>query len=450
MKYTMKKHGKILGLLVLLGISGVQAQVNTDTLSLDNAVQLALANNHQLLISQLEIQKALLQKKELSSHLLPQVEAYSSLSHFYAIPKMVIPGEIFGLTGKIPVELGTKYDWNSGLKFSQLIYHQSYFTSLKLVSELLSLQDLTHQQQTEEIIYQTSTLFQLCTTIEHQLSVFDSTIQNMERLKAIVRAQYENGIARKADVERVAIDISKLEIEKLRMRESHAQQLNLLKIITGTDPNRSIYPLAEYPPKSSFQQPTHPDIQNRIELKILDKQMAAGQLELKMEKQSRWPVLTAFGQHYYQGMRDQFDFLDGGEDRFFQSGMIGVQLQVPLFNGFAKQSRIRLKEAEIQQVDLKREQMLMSLTAGHTEAVQNYHNSLLALDMEQENLEAAKIIYQTNLAGYKQQVVSLTDLILSEYQLTKSRMELYNAHFAVQKAELTLRKITGQLIMPYL
>jgi len=169
-----------------------------------------------------------------------------------------------------------------------------------------------------------------------------------------------------------------------------------------------------------------------------------------MEKQSRWPVLTAFGQHYYQGMRDQFDFLDGGEDRFFLSGMIGIQLQVPLFSGFANQSRIRRKEAELQQVDLKREQMLMSLTAGYAEAVQNHHNSLLTLDMEQENLEAAKIIYQTNLAGYKQHVVSLTDLILSEYQLTKSRMELYNAHFAVQKAELTLRKIDGQLITPYL
>jgi outer membrane protein TolC len=169
-----------------------------------------------------------------------------------------------------------------------------------------------------------------------------------------------------------------------------------------------------------------------------------------MEKQSGWPVLTAFGQHYYQGMRDQFDFLDGGEDRFFLSGMIGIQLQVPLFNGFAKQSRIRLKEAELQQVDLKREQMLMSLTAGYAEAVQNHRNSLLTLDMEQENLEAAKIIYQTNLAGYKQHVVSLTDLILSEYQLTKSRMELYHAHFAVQKAELTLRKIDGQLIKPYL
>jgi len=444
----MKKHRNILGLLFLLGISAIQAQVRTDTISLEHAIQRSVTSNHQLLISQLETQKVLLQKKELGSNWLPQVEAYSSLAYFYAIPKMVIPGEIFGQTGKIPVELGTKYDWNSGLRFSQLIYNQSYFTSLKLVSELLSLQDLSHQKLTEEIVYQTTTAFHLCITIEQQISVFDSTIRNMERLREIVQAQYENGIVRKADVERVAIDISKLEIEKLRMNESYSQQLNLLKILTGTDPDRPLYPVAEYPPKASLLRSSPEDVRNSIELSLLDKQKSAGQMELKMEKQSNWPVLTAFGQHYYQGMRDQFDFLDGGDDRFFNSGMIGIQLQVPIFNGFAKQSRIHLKEAELKQVDLKREQMMMHLAAGYSEAIQRYQNSLSTLDMEQDNLEAAKTIYDTNLAGYKQQVVSLTDLILSEYQLTKTRMELYSARFDVQQAELSVRKITGNLIIP--
>ena len=444
----MKTLINILGLLVLLGISTAQAQVRTDTISLENAVQRSITSNHQLLISQLEKQKVLLQKKELGSNRLPQVEAYSSLSHFYAIPRMVIPGEIFGQTGKIPVELGTKYDWNSGLRFSQLIYNQSYFTSLKLITEILSLQDLSHQQLIEEIVYQTTTVFLHCITIEQQISVFDSTIQNMERLKEIVRAQYDNGIARKADVERVAIDISKLEIEKLRMNESYTQQLNLLKILTGTDPDRPMYPVANYPQKTSLLRSAPHDIQNSIELKLLDKQKSATQLELKMEKQSRWPVLTAFGQHYYQGMRDQFDFLDGGEDRFFQSGMIGLQLQVPIFNGFAKQSRIHLKEAELKQTDLKRKQAMMGLTAEYAEAIQRYYNSLTTLEMEQDNLEAAMIIYQTNLAGYMQQVVSLTDLILSKYQLTKTRIKIYSAQFAVRQAELTVRKISGTLIIP--
>ena len=156
-------------------------------------------------------------------------------------------------------------------------------------------------------------------------------------------------------------------------------------------------------------------------------------------------MLAAFGQHYYQGMRDQFDFLDGGDDRFFQSGLIGIQLSVPLFNGLAKQSRINIKEVELRQIDTQREQIMMRFHSEYFEAVQIYENSLRTLEMEDQNLEAARTIYQTNLAGYKQHIVSLTDLILSEYQLTKTRMELFGAQFAVKKAELTLRKITGML-----
>jgi len=446
----MKTQIKYLGFGLLLLAFPLKAQIIPDTLSLEAVLQMVLENNHQILNSQLERQKLLMQKRELHSGLLPRVEAYSSLSHYYAIPKMVIPGEIFGLTGKIPVELGTRFDWNSGIKYSQLIYDQSYFTSLKLISALLQLHDLNHQQQVEEILYQTSILFHLCITLDHQISAFDSTIGNMERLKQIVQSQSDNGMARKADVERVAIDISKLEIEQIRMSENYSQQLNLLKLITGIDPGSFIYPQEAGQHKSNFPWSAHANIEDRIELQMLDKQKSATRLELQIEKQSRLPALAAFGQHYYQGMRDQFDFLDGGDDRFFQSGLIGIQLQIPLFNGLAKQSRIHLKQVELKQLDLQRDHLYKSFQSEYSEALQTYQNARSTLDMEIQNLEATGIIYRTNLAGYKQQIVSLTDLILSEYQHTKSRMALFGAQFSLIQAELKLRKITGMLLHPYL
>ena len=125
---------------------------------------------------------------------------YSAFSYYYAIPKMVIPGEIFGQQGNIPVEFGTKYDWNSGLKFSQLIYSQSYFTSLKLISEIIELQELNVQVKREEVAFQVSQLYCLCQVVEKQLVEMSSTITNLQKLKAIVELQKANDMARQADV----------------------------------------------------------------------------------------------------------------------------------------------------------------------------------------------------------------------------------------------------------
>jgi outer membrane protein len=442
----MKQTHRFLLLIMIAGGLNLSAQATQDTLTLQAAIDLALRKNHALLISELEGQKLLMQERELRSNLLPNIEAYSTLSYFYAIPRMLIPGEIFGLSGKIPMEFGSNYDWNSGLRFSQLIYNQSYFTSLKMMDELIALQGLSQQLQGEEIVYQLAVHFKLCLSIKDRMTVFDSTIHSMTRLLAIVELQAKNGIARKADMERVAIDISKLEIEKLRLSESYMQALNILKILTGIDPGIRIYPegnsMAPIAPLRDYNASMH----DRIELQIINKKRDASALELSKEKQSRWPVLAAFGQHYYLGMRDEFDFFNGGDDRFFKTGVIGLQIQLPLFNGLARQSRIRIKEIELSQIDTHREQMLMQCNSEYLEAKQIYQNSLTTLRRETKNLEAASAIYQANLAGYKQQIVSLTDLILSEYQLTKTRMDLYGAQFNAEKSELSLMKITGVLM----
>lgn len=165
----MRTHFLIIP-LHLISITSAWALNPHDTLLLKEAVDLAIENNHSIQIADLERQKAVFQKKENKNRLLPQVEEYSTFSNYYSIPKMVIPGEIFGQEGSIPVEFGTKYDWNSGLKYSQLVYSQSYFTSLKLISEIIELQKLNVLLKKEEVAFQVSQLYYLCQTVKKQLA----------------------------------------------------------------------------------------------------------------------------------------------------------------------------------------------------------------------------------------------------------------------------------------
>jgi len=94
----------IISLLLVSSITArTAAQDQTDTIYLSRVVDLALQNNQAIKIAELEKQKAVFQHKASQSMLMPQVEAYSTFSYYYAIPKTVIPGEIFGQQGNIPV-----------------------------------------------------------------------------------------------------------------------------------------------------------------------------------------------------------------------------------------------------------------------------------------------------------------------------------------------------------
>jgi outer membrane protein TolC len=431
---------------LLFVTDSLKAVGRQDTLSIAEVVKLAIRNNRTIQIAALEKQKAVFQEKESRSKLLPHIEGYSTFSYYYAIPKMIVPGEIFGQTGNIPVEFGTKYDWNSGFKINQLIYNQSYLTSLKLVSEIIELQKLNLELQKDEVAFQVSRLYYLCLSVRNQLAAFDSTLANLEKLKDIVILQKKNDIARQVDVNRVAIDIRNLEIEKTRLEEHLNQQKNLLKILAGLPSDLQIFLADDIPnfeEKTTFSETQE---NRRLELQLLDKQVKTAELQLKMEKQNYLPALSAFGQHYYQGMRDQFDFFDGGEDRFFKSGIVGLQLSVPIFDGFSRQNRIKMKQVELQQIHYQREQTQLMHDAEFQEAWLNYENCQEVLRKQARNVGAAKENYKTNLLAYQEQLIDLTDLLISENQFTESRLQYLNARFELKNAELRLKKINGEIL----
>lgn len=428
----------------LIGVTLCRAQSPQDTLLLNEAVTLAIENNHSIKIADLERQKAVFQKKENKSHLLPQVDAYSTFSYYYAIPKMVIPGEIFGQEGSIPVEFGTKYDWNTGLKFSQLIYSQSYFTSLRLISEMIELQELNVQQKKEEVIFQVSKLYCLIQIIDKQLIELDSTIANLQKLKTIVELQKANDMARLADVERLEIDINKVKIEQQKLLEHLDQQLNLLKLLTGLNIDDKLV-LSKSINTNEIDLVENADYR-RTELQLLERQKEIAVLQTTMKKQSNLPTLAAFGQHYYQGMRNEFDFFDGGDDRFFKSGIVGLQMNIPIFDGFAKRNRVQMQKIELQKIQTQLEQTEFFDAKEKMEAWLNYENSRQELNILCDNIKSAEQIYQANILGYRQQLVNLTDLIISENQLAENRISYYGALFNVKSAELKLKRLYGTLL----
>jgi len=274
----------------------------------------------------------------------------------------------------------------------------------------------------------------------------DSTIANLQKLKSIVELQKANDIARQADVDRLEIDINKVKIERQKLAEHFVQQINLLKLLTGQSMDTGVL-LSQ---SISIDKRDIGTVKNmdyrRTGLQLLEQQKQTTTLQTAMEKQAYLPTLTAFAQHYYQGMRDEFDFFDSGNDRFFKSGIVGLQLNIPIFDGFSRRNRIKMQEIELQKLQTKLSQTELLDAKEKREAWQSYENSQQELKILNDNIKSAERIYQANLLGYREQVVSLTDLIISENQLAESRMSYYGALFNVKSAELKLKKLYGILL----
>ncbi len=441
----MNKKKVITGVLVILGILQVSAQDTLMYLSLKQSCQLGIEKNVNVQNAGLEQQKTNYQLKEAQSKLYPQIEAYSNFSYYYAIPKMVIPGEIFGQTGMIAVEIGAKFDWSSGFKASQVLYSQSYLTSLKLAHRMVTMGELSLQQKKEEVIYQVSQVYYLCQTTRMQIAQLNVTMQNTDRMQEIAKLQSENGVIRRVDYSRVSVNKNNLQTQIDNLEQLYYQQLGLLKYIIGLN----VVAKVELSDSLSFSPintyPALPDFNNRTELKLLDKQIEVTSLTRKFNQQSYLPTLAGFGQYYYQGQRNEFDFFKGS-DKFYKVGLVGLSLNIPIFDGFEKRSKTQQKDIELHQLQNTRKSTADYFTKEFTDAVRQYDNSLNALLRQQENIKVAEETYNISLQGYHQQVVPLSDLLMSESSLTEARLSYYNALMQLKNAELDIKKAKGELL----
>lgn len=432
--------------IVLLGSISVSAQNATLDLSISRACSLAVEKNVQVQNAILEQQKTQFQFKEAQSKLYSQLEGYSSFSYYYAIPKMIVPGEIFGQSGLIPIEIGTKYDWSSGFKATQMLYNQSYFTSLKLARQRENLSQLSLQQQKEEMVYQVSQVYFLCQNTAKQIDLLSKTMANTNRLLEISKLQSDNGVIRKVDHARVQVNKNNLQTRMDNLEQLHQQQLGLLKYLMDIEPDRPVSLSDSLSAETAMAVQKPDNFRSRSEIQLLDKQSDIAQLSLKGSKQAYLPTLSGFGQYYYQGQRNEFDFFKGGEDKFFKVGFVGISLNIPVFDGREKHFKIKQHHIELMQLQNTRKNTIRLFSKEYSDAVRQYNVCSTSIIRQKESIAVAEETYDVSLQGYRQQVVSLSDLLLSESDLTEARLSYYNALMQLKNAELDLKKAKGELL----
>lgn len=437
---------RFFGTVVLIASIPIGAQDTAMSLSLAQVCKIGIEKNVTLRNATLEQQKMHYKLKESTSRLYPHLEGYSTFNYYYAIPKTLVPGEVFGQSGLIPVEFGTKYDWSSGFKATQVLYNQCAFTAVNLASRMTEMSSLTFQQKKEEIVYQISQVYYLCQATDNQVSLLQTSMKNIDQLQEISRLQSENGIIRKVDYSRVMVTKSNLQTQIDNLARVYQEQTSLLKFLAGIDTRTTIV-LTDSLTASVDSGSLHQrGIEPRIELQLFDKQIQVASLNLTISKESHLPSLTAFAQHYYQAQNNDHDFFKDHGKGIFQNGLIGISLSVPIFDGFETYAQTKQVAIDLQQLQNSRKNTQEFLTKESADATRAYKVSNIAANRQKDNIKTAEEVYAISLQTYRENIASLSDLLLSESSLIEARLSYLNALLQVKTAALDVKKAEGALL----
>ncbi|HJT75277.1 MAG TPA: TolC family protein, partial [Chitinophaga sp.] len=182
--------------------------------------------------------------------------------------------------------------------------------------------------------------------------------------------------------------------------------------------------------------------ENRIEIQLLETQKVLREADLKYNKWSFLPTVSAFANYNFNYLHPEFSKL---YDRNFPSSQIGLTLSVPIFQGSKRIHNIHAAELQIKRTDLDIENMRNQINTEYTQAMSTYKANLNQYMVMKENVDLAREVYNLIDLQYREGVKTYLEVITAQTDLRSAQLNYYNALYTVLSSKIDLQRALGTL-----
>tara|TARA_B100001027_G_scaffold32134_1_gene19397 strand:+ start:53 stop:1387 length:1335 start_codon:yes stop_codon:yes gene_type:complete len=439
-------------LLFLLILSSFSLKGQSQKLSLSECIDLAIKNNENLKNSILEekISKAL--SNEYLSIGFPQINFDGGIKYNHEVPKSLLdisrfmPGVPEGTEQE--VQFGQAYDGRVDLFVNQMIFNGSYFVGLSAAKELIKLSEKMTERNVIDIHESVSKAYYTTLNTKSRVDLVNSNIDRLDALLKQTKSLYENGFVEKLDLDRIQVSYNNLKSEKIKADRLYDLSLAVLKFQIGISVDKKIELIEEFNEElvTAFSFDLNEfDYSKRIEYSILQTDKNLKFYELKNNRTQYLPQVYANYNYGYNTSASQSNIFFES-DRWKKFGTFGLQVIVPIFDGFLKRSRINQSKYKIEQVENQMLFLERSINLQINQSLASYQNSKESLKIATENLELAQDVYFASEKKYAQGVGSNLELIDSNNSLKIAQNQYYNSLYESIISIIDIKKTLGILM----
>ncbi|MFK7946373.1 MAG: TolC family protein [Saprospiraceae bacterium] len=416
--------------------------------SLEQAVNYGQSNNPSVKIAQIGITDAEQQIIETRAIGLPTVRAGVNYQHFLQIPGSLVPAEFFGgQPGEFAeVQFGVKNNLAASLEVQSLLFDASYFTGLEAAKNYRTFAS----QQVEvakQDIKRNVTMAYLATLIyDETATVIDSNRKNLERIIFETTELYKEGFAEQLDIDRLTLSLKQLTTQTESLERQKEIAMNNLKFVMGfpLEQDLEITETLEGLVESGFSAEVNEKLvlDNHATYQMLKTGIALSEMNVTAQKQQGYyPNLAAFGT-YQQSL--QGDNLFGDAAVWIPTAVVGLQLNIPIFDGFARGAKVQRAELDVEESVRQRDQYAESVELEVENARIKYRDAVAKVTNVKENQALAERIYNTIQIKYKEGLASSFELNQAENALFVEQSSYIQALFELLMAKAELEIALGK------
>ncbi len=442
-----KNFGKIISpllfIILLISVFPIFAQSDSsqdsllENATLDNCIQYAL-------VHQPSIQQSLLDEeianKEINSKLadwFPQIDFTYNLQHNYKLQTSVIQGNT--------VRFGVINTSSAQFSVNQTIFDRDVLLASSTASEVEKEAEQLTEKNKIDFAVNVSKAFYAVLLSRDQLELINDDVTRIGQSKKDTYYQYKSGLVDETDYMRATIAFNNARAEQRGVEEALKTSYAYLKQLMGYPANselKLVYDRALMENDISVDTTETVTFENRIEYLILQTAHSIREANLNYNKWSFIPSLKAFGQYNLLFFNDEFSKL---YDKNYPTAYIGLQLSFPIFEGGKRFQEIQQASLKLKRSEYDIQSFKNFANTEYVQAVATYKSNLNNYNIQKDNLNLAKKVYNTIELQYKNGIKTYLDVITAETALRTTEVNYVSALYQVLSSKLDVQKALGLL-----
>jgi outer membrane protein len=417
--------------LVFFLFSALGASAEVRTMTLRQALDLALAQSPELMLARLDQQKARDQVVIAHDPFTPKVFAGSGAAWTTGFPNSI--------EGNAPSIFQAKT--------VMALYDRPQSYQVAQANEGIRTAEIDTARRQEEVAYRVASLFLQAEQSSLSLSAAQRQAENLARVRELVEARVAEG-------RELALESKKANLGVLKARQSvDALALDVINAETalalalGLGPDDRVR--AAQQERASIDVPESEEgsieaaLENSNELKRLESNMQSKTLEIKGYRAMRLPKVNLVAQYSLFAKYNYQDYFA----RFQRhNGQLGASFEIPLLVGRAAYAYASQAEADVAKLRIEVSRTRTRITADLRRAFQDVRRAEASRDVARADLDLTREQLTVELAQLEEGRLPLAKVEETRAAENEKWLAYYAAQHTVEAARLNVLRQSGTLL----
>jgi outer membrane protein TolC len=424
----MRKHVGI-ALVILLCVVH-QSTAGTRDLSLDEAIEIALKQNKNILVAKLSVQKAESQVTEAYGSAMPSVSFNAGFNHNIQLPVFFFPSPI---TGEVaPLRIGQTNVYSMTAQVQQVLFNGAVFTAVQSSKLYTDAATAQLDAAVAEVVTETKKKYYQAIAAGAYYSVAQSTLDNVKQTRETISALFAEGLV--AEFDKIRADVAVANVEPIVIEAAsgkYAAQA-ALQTYLSLDMSDTLVVSADLLPE--IEDAPNPDdalvkaLEANYDLKALNLQIEVAKKMIDIQASDYYPTLAAFGQW-----------------RSATSSLVGLNFSMNLFNGLRTKAKVEQSELDVATA-LQRKSQISDLIKLQTRTIINQLSSAKArITAQASTVSQAQRGFDISQIRYKEGTGSLLEISDAETALSRAQVNEISARLDYHTTKADYDRVTGQI-----